>query len=347
MPSQMTKEYFIKKATEKYNGKYGYEHVEFVDRNTKVAITCPTHGDFLQTPAQHLHKRSNGCPLCSKEKEVEGRKSNLEEFIRKANLIHGNKYDYSKFVYERAKNKGIIICPEHGEFLQSPDSHLGGCGCPHCKGEMRKLHQNMDEEEFLLLATEKYGNRFDLSHVKFVDHKTPVEVICREHGPFMVKPHMFLRGQNCPECGRIAHGKTFQKTQEEFLRQAKEVHGDKYDYSQVKYEKSSKKVKIICHKIDPVTGEEHGVFLQDAYDHISGKGCPKCSPTHKLDNETFISKAKEVHGNKYNYEHVHYVNTHTPVEIICPIHGSFWKMPYKHNSDKQGCPQCGGKHQKT
>lgn len=343
----MTKEYFIKKATEKYNGKYSYEHVEFVDAKTKVLITCPIHGDFLQTPTQHLHKDSRGCPLCSKEKEVEGRKSNLEEFIKKANIVHGNKYDYSKFVYERARNKGVIICPKHGEFLQTPDQHLRGSGCPHCKAGLRKKHQNMDEEEFLLLSTEKYGNRFDLSHVKFVDHKTPVEVICREHGPFMVKPHMFLRGQNCPECGRIAHGKTFQKTQEEFLKKAKEIHGDKYDYSQTEYEKSSKKVKIICHETDPVTGLEHGEFWQEASLHLQGQGCPKCSPTCKHDNETFIRKARRVHGDKYDYKNVKYVNAHTPVEIICPMHGPFLQMPYKHTNGKQGCPICAGKHPKT
>lgn len=334
----MTKEYFIRRATDMYDGRYDYDKVEFVDRYTKVTITCPIHGDFQQTPAQHLHGK--GCPMCGKEMETENRKSNVEEFIKKAREIHGDKYDYSKFVYERAKNKGIIICPIHGEFMQSPDLHLRGSGCPKCKGELRKRHMMMDGDEFIELSIEKYGNRFDLSHVNFVDHKTPVEIICREHGAFMIKPHMFLRGQNCPECGKLAHGSTFQKTHEQFISEAKEVHGDKYDYSKTKYKKSSEKVCIICHEIDPLTGKEHGEFWQEASCHLQGQGCPKCSPTCKVDKYTFIKKAILVHGDKYNYDNVKYVNAHTPVEIVCPTHGSFWQMPYKHLGEKHSCPTC-------
>jgi hypothetical protein len=341
MPAKMTKEYFIRKATDMYNGKYSYEKVEFVDRKTKVTITCPIHGEFKQTPTQHLH--GNGCPRCSKDKDTERRKSNLDEFIEKAKLIHGDKYDYSKFVYERAKNKGVIICPEHGEFLQRPDLHLRGAGCPKCRGSLRKKHMRMDSDEFLALSFEKYGNRFDMSHVNFIDYKTPVEIFCREHGPFMIKPHMFLRGQNCPECGKLAHGKAFQKDHEQFIRDAKAVHGDKYDYSKTKYEKSSKKVCIICHEIDPLTGEEHGEFWQEASLHLQGQGCPKCSPTCRLNNESFIKRAVSVHGDKYNYDNVKYVNARTPVDIVCPIHGHFLQMPYKHVNEGHGCPMCGGK----
>lgn len=336
----MTKEYFIKKATEIHDGFFNYDNVEFVDYKSKVKIVCPIHGEFLQSPREHLRIGRCGCPKCSHDKEVENRKSNLDDFIEKARLVHGDKYDYSKFVYERARNKSVIICPEHGEFLQSPDSHLRGSGCPHCKGKLRKEITQMDEFDFLSKVDDRYGNRFDLSEVEYIDYKTPVKIICKEHGPFMIAPHIFLRGQNCPECGKLAHGKPFKKTKEEFINKARKVHGDKYDYSLVEYESSKRKVKIICHEKDKMNGEEHGIFLQNPDCHIQGQGCPKCNGNKPLSDEEFIMKAKAIHGDEYDYSKSHYVNAHTPIEIICPIHGTFFQLPNKHLKDGRGCPQC-------
>ena len=108
-------------------------------------------------------------------------------------------------------------------------------------------------------------------------------------------------------------------TREEFIRRAKEVHGDKYDYSKLEYVDTKTKVCIIC--------PEHGVFWKFPYDHLGGGGCPKCSAYGK---EEFIQKAREVHGDKYDYSKVNYVNSYTKVCIICPEHGEFWQKPNSH-----------------
>lgn len=123
------------------------------------------------------------------------------------------------------------------------------------------------------------------------------------------------------------------KTKNDFIIKAKEIHGKKYDYSLVDYVNNLTKVKIIC----PI----HGVFEQLPINHLyNEQGCPDCSNNRKMDKEKFITKAREIHGNKYDYSNVKYINAITPVEIICKIHGVFRQTPNNHISKKHKCPEC-------
>ena len=126
-------------------------------------------------------------------------------------------------------------------------------------------------------------------------------------------------------------------TQEDFIEKAKEVHGDKYDYSKVKYIDSKHNVMIVCPK--------HGEFWQRANRHLQGCGCRKCATelrisSQKLTTDEWVEKAKEVHGDKYDYSKVDYVNNYTKICIICPEHGEFWILPYAHTNLGEGCPGC-------
>jgi hypothetical protein len=123
-----TKE-FIHKASEVHGEKYDYSKVEYKNAHQKVIIICKTHGEFLQSPNGHLS--NSGCVKCIDRTK---RRSNIEEFIIKANDVHGDKYDYSKFNYINCKTKGIIICKKHGEFTQHASNHLLGKGCSKCAG---------------------------------------------------------------------------------------------------------------------------------------------------------------------------------------------------------------------
>lgn len=128
---------FIIRASKLQNNKYDYSKVNYINNCTKVCIICPIHGEFWQTPKNHLKKC--GCPKCSNIKNTEKQRSNTEEFIEKAKEIHGTKYDYSKVNYINAKTKVCIICPEHGEFWQIPYNHLLMNGCPECsRGKISK-----------------------------------------------------------------------------------------------------------------------------------------------------------------------------------------------------------------
>ena len=121
-------------------------------------------------------------------------------------------------------------------------------------------------------------------------------------------------------------------TQEEFIRGCTEIHKGKYDYSRVAYKNMRTKVTITC----PI----HGDFEQIADAHYRGKGCWLCYLNERrLGRDEFIKRAREVHGNKYDYSKVEYVNNNSKVCIICPIHGEFWQIPNCHLAG-QGCIRC-------
>lgn len=264
------------------------------------------------------------------------KKLTTEEFIAKARAIHGDKYDYSKVVYKNNHTKVIIVCPEHGEFLQVPKSHLEGNGCPDCAKAICK-HST---KEFIARAKEVHGDRYDYSLVEYKGHNEKVTIICPVHGPFEQKAYAHLEGRGCQKCGieKLKGGTPL--TTEEFIKKAKAVHGDKYDYSLVEYERSYKKVKIIC--------PEHGVFEQTPAGHLSGQGCKKCrKPSRKaFTQEEFERRVKEVHGDNLDVSQFDYVNALQKGKVICNRCGMVFNS-YPHRLYKgQGCLICDAKNHK-
>lgn len=189
-------------------------------------------------------------------------KNKTINFIEKAKKVHGDKYDYSKVEYKTNKDKVCIICPEHGEFWQTPHNHLQNHGCPKCAGK------NITTEEFIERAKAVHNNKYDYSLVEYVNSVTDVKIICPTHGVFEQKAGVHLQGHGCLKCGFESGREKNKFCTEEFIRKSKEIHGDKYDYSLVEYVNSATKVKIIC----PI----HGVFEQRAEGHLGGYGCKQC-----------------------------------------------------------------------
>lgn len=258
---------------------------------------------------------------------------NASEFIDKAKKIHGEKYDYSKVEYKNSKTKVCIICPEHGEFMQIPNSHLMGCGCPKCGKVKHIKNETLTTEDFIKRARAVHGDKYDYSKVEYKNANEKVCIICPKHGEFWQTPasHYNMK-RNCPLCSH----QSFPSTKEQFIEKARKVHGDKYDYSKVEYKNNKTKVCITCPK--------HGDFFVRPDNHIHGAGCKKCSviSTHILQTkgkDDFINEAKKVHGNRYDYSKVEYVNNNTKICIICPKHGEFWQSPFNHLSN-HGCPVC-------
>ena len=122
------------------------------------------------------------------------------------------------------------------------------------------------------------------------------------------------------------------KTTEQFIADARVIHGDKYDYSKVNYVNTKTKVLIVC----PI----HGEFWQTPDKHLNAKeGCPMCNKSFKSNRYKFIQKAREIHGDKYDYSRVEYINSQTKVLVVCPQHGEFWITPNNHLNGK-GCKKC-------
>ena len=249
-----------------------------------------------------------------------------EQFIEDARKKHGDKYDYSKVNYINNKTKVCIICPVHGEFWMTPQNHLNSpIGCHQCG----KFSRRKTTEQFIEDAKKIQGDKFDYSEAEYVNNKTKIKLRCKTCGKdFLQTPVGHLRGDGCPYCAGLAKHST-----ESFIEKAKQVHGDKFDYSKVEYVNNRDKVCIVC----KTCGKE---FWQVPDNHLRGHGCPECRYIkQRLTTEQFIKKARQVHGDKYDYSKVDYKNAETKVCIICPKHGEFWQEPGTHLKGK-GCPEC-------
>lgn len=127
---RLTSKDYFDKARDVHKGFYTYEKAVFHTVNDKIEITCPNHGNFWQNANNHL--QGSKCKKCAMELRSKSRTKTTEQFIKKAEQVHNNKYDYSKTKYTKSSNTVIIICPIHGEFKQRADVHTGGGGCPNC-----------------------------------------------------------------------------------------------------------------------------------------------------------------------------------------------------------------------
>lgn len=178
-----------------------------------------------------------------------------------------------------------------------------------------------------------HGDKYDLSEVTYTGIFNKIKVICPIHGVFEITPNNFInQHKGCPKCGHIEKwNKRGRMTTEEFIKRAKGIHGNKYDYSKTNYKGYRDKLCIIC--------PEHGEFWQTPCNHLIGSGCPHCANNIKYSTKDFIIKAQKIHGNKYNYSKVDYINAKSGVRIICPEHGEFLITPNNHLKG-EGCPIC-------
>ena len=198
------------------------------------------------------------------------------------------------------------------------------------------MPKKLTTEEFIKRAREVHGDRYDYSRVIYINKRTKVTIICREHGEFEQEAGSHLMGIGCGKCNYTISASKKKLTTEGFIKRVRKVHGNRYDYSKVKYDDSKTRVIIIC--------REHGEFEQLPFGHLYGQGCPKCSKYYKqkITTEEFIKRAREIHGDRYDYSKVDYVNSKTRVIIICPKHGEFEQISSNHLIG-QGCPKCNRK----
>ena len=192
------------------------------------------------------------------------------------------------------------------------------------------MSKRLNIQELIARAQKVHGDKYDYSLVEneglFVKNK----IMCKKCGNIFEMPfnNHINQKQGCKYCSH----RSYVYTTEEFIKKARKLHGDKYDYSKVKYINKYTNVCIIC--------PEHGEFWQKPDKHINARqGCPKCAKNYKLDTDSFIEKAKEIHGDEYDYSKVNYLGNEEKICIICKEHGEFWQTPHSHLRGS-GCPSC-------
>lgn len=199
------------------------------------------------------------------------------EFISRAKLVHGERYNYDSAKYIKSSLKIKIACKKHGVFEQSPHNHLKGANCPECGSEKRKEYyasvRKEAAKEFKERAHECHGVFYDYSMVNYKTANIKIKIICPNHGIFTQSPHEHISGTGCPKCARERINKATNQRRlraaRDFERKSRKVHGDKYEYGIAKYENNGVKLDIIC--------SHHGVFSQTPRCHLKGNGCPDCA----------------------------------------------------------------------
>ena len=258
---KLTQEEVLERFKKVHGNKYDYSKVRYNGTMSKVELIChkENHGSFWIKP-NNILSRGIGCPKCSKFNLGKKRIKSQEKVIKEFKITHNEKYDYSKVLYKNTNTKVEIICPKHGSFFQTPMAHKRGAGCPKCSG------MNKTTEEILKEFKKAHNNKYNYSRVNYIDSSTKVEIICPEHGSFWQLSNNHKNGQGCPKCGYKIKKK---KNLKEYLKDFKEIHKGKYNYSKVNYINSNTKVEIIC--------PEHGSFWQAPTIHRLGVSCPICA----------------------------------------------------------------------
>ena len=250
MSRKLTTKEFIEKAREKHGDKYDYSKTMYKSRKDKVVIICPEHGGFEQLADSHL--AGKGCNKCS------GRaRKTTEQFILSAKAKHHGKYDYSKVKYVSARTKVAITCPIHGEFCQTPHSHLNGNGCPKCAGK------NRTQEEWVAIIKDAVKNIEILEEICNCHKKILCRCkICRCE--WRARPYTLKDGHGCPKCGGTA-----KLTHEEQIKAIREANPSIEVLERIR----GNTTKVLCRCGN--CGHEWKVSPNNIKQHR--QGCPRCS----------------------------------------------------------------------
>ena len=262
------------------------------------------------------------------------RKKTTDEFVQEAKEIHGDKYDYTKFIYIDCKTKGIIICPKHGQFLMRPNNHTNKKnpqGCPKCGKENMSAKLKMTFETFIEKAMniEQHKNsdgshKYGYLHLKknwkkdYKNQKSKISIYCNTCKIYSEQPSDdHLDGHGCRDCANITRGNKMRKPEEIFFKQCKEIHINEDGTPKYKYISpyTGKDDKIKYKYISPYTGKDdkikyecpyHGEQEQIANDHLRGHGCPDCyfdtiSERFILTKTDYLSKIEDLNSNLLNH----------------------------------------------
>lgn len=181
-----------------HGDRYDYSNSTYYGMHKKMAIKCPEHGVFNQTPEKHV--AGQRCPLCSIKDSADKLRMTKSEFIEKSREVHGDKYDYSWVVYKTNHDKVIILCNTHGAFAQRPSQHINGHRCRECVNESTSNALRSSSDEFIKKAKAIHGGEYDYSEVTYHRALDKVSIICKEHGEFKQRPNTHLMGKGCPSC---------------------------------------------------------------------------------------------------------------------------------------------------
>ena len=223
MSRKLTQSEFLERAKAIHGNKYDYSKSVYINSGEKIVITCRKHGDWITTPRSHVTGKKYGCKLCGYESVAQKRQYSNDVFIAKAKEKHGDKYDYSKTQYISSKEKVIVTCKQHGDFLANPSSFIYQRlhnGCPICKNEKIGDLKRKTLQEILDI----HGGRFDIDYSTYQNNQSRIKVFCKEHGWFKVLANVHFRTKHggCKHCRRNELDASIEQRTERYSKRHKE-----------------------------------------------------------------------------------------------------------------------------
>lgn len=357
MSQRRTNEEWLNLCKEVHGDEVDYSETDFNQRDEKgrVKLICPKHGVFYQNLMNHVYLKQ-GCPKCKG-----GVQSNKEEFIRKSKEMYGeNALIYDRVNYINNHTEVELGCQIHNVYFKvTPRNHLNKIlrvSCPFCKNRINiEPIFNKIKEEYTspLITVLGYHRERDKNFKYFIDFN------CKLHGNFSIRLDHLLRRKReeiCEEC-KIMHNKQDKEVKSALYREENKVvmndrysfiwlsiqtYGQyKYGYWNVKYINRSTNVSLYCfnHK---------GYFEVHPARHLSDKKveCSECfgSYVYKDTQDWLDRNLSEYLKSKFIFDKAVYINKNTPMEIVCPKHGSFFRYPFAIKKGIIQCPKCEGSY---
>lgn len=268
-----------------------------------------------------------------------------EEFLTLAKSLRPE-WDFSHFEYRGEAAESTVICHKHGPFKMSGKRVLRGDGCKHCWEDRRGKAKRTPFQQFLDKCAEIHRGRYDYSSIgAWQGSSAKITIICPEHGPFQQIASLHMNGQGCQKCGYVRVAGASRRSQGNFIKALKAVHGDKYNLDKVNYINSSTPVTLTC--------ETHGDFSARPSNLLYRKsGCPSCAKEEngkrsRLNFDDVVSRAINIHGDKYRYTQGVYTPGQPPqIEVVCKVHGVFRQYLQDHLAGR-GCRKCTSRYHDT
>lgn len=221
-----------------------------------------------------------------------GKKSNLQEFLEKCYVVHGNRYDYSLAEYINNSTKLKIKCKIHGLFYQTPNSHLSGSNCNICANEKQNQTKFSNTVAFIEKANKVHSSFYDYSKSIYKHNKENITITCVLHGDFLQTPHVHLRGNGCRLCANERLSKKFRKPYDLVLKEYNDKYFGIYEYpkeEEFEYKNSSSEINIFCKK-------HNFTFTTTIDGHLCGRFCEKCLGYFTSKGELSIGSFLEKHN---------------------------------------------------
>ena len=262
MSKKLTTDDFIEKSNIIHKGLYDYSKTNYKSNNENVIIICKSHGEFLQRA--HLHKNGSGCPKCANILNGNKKRGLKESFVESAKIIHGDSYIYDKVIYLGSAIKVTILCPIHGDFKQTPSSHLNKNGCPTCGKEISIGKRKKWTYDSFKEAVQKLHPDLIFDKTNYIKPTEKILYDCPLHGEKEAHPYNLLKGCGCRNCSS-------QKpniSREKWLDRFKDCNCENISYNYIPNSfNSEEKITFSC--------SIHGEFKQTPLHHLKSC-CPKC-----------------------------------------------------------------------